>query len=83
MWWGRDVGGPVLKVHLSSALSPPHSDHDALFWPLPGWQSPSGKTPHPYFPLGSWSSGQPLRPWPCLPSFSYRKVAGTCSRSCR
>lgn len=25
------------------ALSPPHPHYDALFWPLTGWQPPSGK----------------------------------------
>lgn len=69
-WWGRGVGDPVLKGPLPPpALSPPHSDHDALFRTLSGWQPPAGKIPVPIFLLAPGALTQPLRPWPNFPPF--------------
>lgn len=65
------------------ALSSPHSDHDALFRPLSGWQPPSGKIPAPYFSLGSWSPGTATQALALTSPLFPRKVLGTCSKSCQ
>ena len=84
MWWGWGVADPVLKAHLPPpALSPPHSNHDALFRPLSGRQPPPGKISAPYFPLGPWSSGPATHVLALTSLFFSRKVPGICSKSCQ
>lgn len=55
------------------ALSPSHSNHDALFRPLSGWQSPSGKIPASCFALGPWNSDPDPHPLTLTSLFSFFK----------